>query len=126
MVEKCKYCDSFNLDKILVEHSNKTIHQKVTCRDCKKCSGFEQVVENKDFRMPFGKYKGKSITEIIGQDRKYAIWASEEIDSNNIRKRFKEGLLKTRKEPTLFDYDDEILVQDQDNPGDAQKDYLDE
>lgn len=99
MIEKCKYCNSFSLDKILVEHRNKTIHQKVTCRDCRKFLGFEQIVENKDFRMPFGKYKGKSITEIIDQDRKYAIWVSEKNDSNNIRRRFTEELLRTEKNP---------------------------
>ena len=101
MIEKCKYCNSFNLDKMLVEHSNKTIHQKVTCRDCKKCSGFEQIVENKDFRMPFGKYKGKSITEIIIQDLKYAMWASEKFSSKNIRERFREELLKSDESRSL-------------------------
>lgn len=94
MIEKCKYCGSSEFEKDFVAHKNGTIHTKVVCRECGKCSGFEQRLGNDDFKMPVGKHEGKTVTEVVKIDRKYAIWASENFGSNNIKRRFKEELEK--------------------------------
>lgn len=42
----------------------------------------------KDFVMPFGKYKGRTINQIRLVDLNYCSWAAEEIDSGSLRELF--------------------------------------
>jgi uncharacterized protein (DUF3820 family) len=42
--------------------------------------------------MPFGKYKGRSVDEIVDEDSGYARWAAQNLENENIRQIFEEAL----------------------------------
>jgi len=42
----------------------------------------------RDFKMPFGKYKGRTINEIRLIDLQYCAWAAEELSSGSLRELF--------------------------------------
>lgn len=65
-------------------------HIEWRCPVCGHIKFLPQAAEN--FIMPIGKYKGKLITEIKQIDREYCIWASENLDKNNMREKFKQIL----------------------------------
>lgn len=44
-----------------------------------------KVIEDFNWKLPFGKYKGKTLEEVIIEDHKYVIWFSENIDSIRIK-----------------------------------------
>lgn len=67
---------------------NNTFHIQATCRDCKNTSFLDQNKTNDEWVMPFGKYKGYTITEIAEEDARYCQWAAENIDDEKIRERF--------------------------------------
>ena len=64
---------------------------------CKHCGGFLKwwpKVTDEEFEMPFGKYKGKKLTDIIKDDRDYAVWAAANLTKGNVAKRI-QNLLKS-------------------------------
>ena len=54
---------------------------------CTKCGSFIKHVpkSDTDFTMPFGKYKGVAASEIVRDDRAYAMWAVENMDKLSVR-----------------------------------------
>jgi hypothetical protein len=84
----CKYCGGETTEELQL-FANGTKHIKIICVECGRFQQFKQRVDDSDFVMPFGKYKGKTISEIIKDDRQYAIWVSEKVKSNNVKRRFK-------------------------------------
>ena len=92
MINICT-CGNTDLERNLVTHSNGTKHIKVICNKCGRCLGFASRLDNEKFTMPPGtKYEGKTIIEIVKIDKSYAVWASENFRSNNIKVRFREAL----------------------------------
>ncbi len=71
-------------------------HTEGYCNICKKKIGIVKNMEypdNDNFIMPFGKYLGKSITEIVDIDKNYVNWILDIPDfDKNIKTRFKEAL----------------------------------
>jgi len=48
---------------------------------------WEAFVDDKDFVMPFGKFKGSKITDIVKNESVYALWAVTNL-SGSLKKRF--------------------------------------
>lgn len=66
---------------------------------CKSCGHTGVLYEVKStqlspssFIMPFGKYKGESVAEIVATDPAYAQWASENLQDPKIRNCFEKEL----------------------------------
>lgn len=97
MIDKCKYCNSKDLTKKLVTFKNDTIHMEVRCNECERVLGYDKTVDNDNFKMPNGRYKGKTIKEIVKIDLLYALNYADRLPANNIVKRFIE-ILKSRGE----------------------------
>ncbi|OFW47573.1 MAG: hypothetical protein A2163_00695 [Actinobacteria bacterium RBG_13_35_12] len=91
----CKRCGSVDLAEKKVIFKNNTEHLEIRCNACKKVQGYKKQTSGDDdnFIMPFGKYRGKTIKEIIALDIGYARWGIENL-KNNISTRFKEILSK--------------------------------
>ncbi len=97
----CKYCggETEEREKPFTSNGKEYKHIGIYC--VKKCRGDEgwqkwisQHNPDKDFIMPFGKYKDKNIEEIVKIDKNYAIWASDNLQSDKIKQKFKEVLKK--------------------------------
>ena len=60
---------------------------------CDKCGWIKWMPQKWQlFSMPFGKYKGKTLTEIIEVDKKYLEWFAENGESKGIVRKCKEAL----------------------------------
>ena len=88
---KCKKCQGENFEHKLVTFSNGTEHVEIRCFDCNTHNGYQ--AQNRPIRpnakMPFGKYKGKTIAEIAAADPYYALWCSKNLD-----KKFQDAFLQ--------------------------------
>lgn len=73
-------------------------HIKWSCINCGYLKFLPQKSEN--FIMPFGKYKGKSLIEILTVDEEYLCWANLNMDEK-ISKRIKEVILNQKKESKI-------------------------
>ena len=47
----------------------------IYCADCGKWIKWESFVDDADFVMPFGKFKGQKIVDIVKNEKTYALWA---------------------------------------------------
>jgi len=47
----------------------------IYCSDCGKWIKWESFVDDSDFIMPFGKFKGQKIADIVKNEKAYALWA---------------------------------------------------
>jgi len=47
---------------------------------------------NRDYRMPFGKYKGSTLEEIYVDDREYLEWCADTLDKEDIRERIADAI----------------------------------
>jgi len=84
--EKCKKEVEFNETK-------KGVHIKATCKECDSYIKFiAQPLEM--VKMPFGKYKGDLIVEIVPKDRDYFKWLLNENALKGIMKERVEFLLE--------------------------------
>ena len=91
----CNRCGSENTKESEQICRNGAKHIRVECVDCGRFIKFAKqakTIENNKFLMPFGKHKGKSISEIATIDKDYAIWAANNCNSKNIQGRFRECL----------------------------------
>lgn len=73
-----------------VVHSNGTKHIRRECRDCGKFYGFKRHVPNSEFKMPFGKFIGKDLSQVLETDPHYFEWLMKPTDSNNLKKRMED------------------------------------
>lgn len=101
MLTNCKYCNSLNLIKEEQIFDGKK-RVRVECGECGKFQEWEAYIDDVDFEMPFGKHSGKKLTQIVEQDRDYALWASKKL-GNNIKNRFLR-LLKTKNKPQVQEF----------------------
>lgn len=82
---KCKQCGSVNLNESEKIFSNGTKHLELRCQDCNAHNGFKaQNINPHEFEMPFGKYKGYTLGNIVAMDREYVNWMLKNITSNSI------------------------------------------
>lgn len=94
----CKYCggETEEREKIFISHGREFKHIGIYC--VKKCKGEgwqkwkAQQKPAKDFIMPFGKYKDKSIKEVVKIDKEYAVWMKNNTRSDKLKQKFKEVL----------------------------------
>lgn len=69
---------------------------KQSCAGCGKYIKFleQENTDPCDFRMPFGKHKGKELSEIFLLDRAYLEWIAANFNKNNIKEKVKYVLNK--------------------------------
>lgn len=94
---KCTHCPAESPEKITeVIHSNGTKHLRVECADCGKFLGYKrQNIIARNFLMPFGKYKDKTVGWIFENDLNYFNWAKDKL-RGAVQDRFMEvGLEKS-------------------------------
>jgi len=82
----CLYCKELMHDYTTIRTGP---HLKASCNQCGRFLKFIKSKTNAEFLMPFGKYKGKSISEIIEKHPEYVRWLMQQKEfSVNIKKRF--------------------------------------
>lgn len=59
---------------------------------CKNEDNLNHAEPPDHFVMPFGKYKGETISDIIETDPGYAEWAADNMENDKIRERFVKAL----------------------------------
>jgi len=97
----CRKCGKDNIKVIetIEIRDDGSRHIKCTCGECGEYLFYKQWQDNTAFIMPFGKFKGLTISEIVNQSKHYAEWAAKNM-KNNIGRRFVEELgLKGSGEP---------------------------
>jgi uncharacterized protein (DUF3820 family) len=77
-------CEHKTKNKISRTFKNGTTHVELRCDDCGVFCGFEAQEKSPEqiaaWIMPFGKYKGKSLSEINQLDSDYLQWCLENMD----------------------------------------------
>jgi len=89
----CRKCGKDNIKVIetIEIRDDGSKHIKLACGECNAHIMFKQWQDNSAFIMPFGKFKGLTISKIVDQNKHYAEWAAENM-KNNIGKRFADVL----------------------------------
>ena len=88
----CRMCSSDHLVQRPRKFANGTEHIEEVCTDCGAHQRFvSQDKPATDFVMPFGKYGGRTIGEIMAADPDYVEWAAENLKQPKIRKKFIEA-----------------------------------
>ncbi len=123
----CQYCkkEVNGISKIKMWSGGST-HIVIYCVECGKLLCYSKsapafnCLTNDYFKLNFGKYEGKTITEIVDEDREYAEWflntpykskrkteddrEKDECNMNSIKDRFKKAIL-------LLDESNKLLYQ---------------
>ncbi len=60
----------------------------IYCADCGKWIKWESFVDDADFVMPFGKFKGQKIVDIVKNERDYSLYAINNILKGSLKARF--------------------------------------
>lgn len=86
-MEECPQCKT----KLLIK-KNKTkdgsIGHELYCHQCLKDFGLVQMDNDpSEFVMPFGKWKGYTLKEVVVRDRTYLEWAAHSFASSNVKSR---------------------------------------
>lgn len=86
---KQRFCKHLQTEKkhISDEKTGEVKKIGIYCSDCGQWIKWEAFVEDNDFVMPFGKFKGSKITDIVKNESVYALWAVTNL-SGGIKKRF--------------------------------------
>lgn len=93
----CKVCESDDVTVTPVKFSNDTLHINGKCNKCLTSDKLAQNAAPELFVMPFGKYKGSTLSEILNSDENYVKWfIAEEGMSRSIAKKFS-SLYENRK-----------------------------
>lgn len=84
--KKCKQKVVFNLKDVVFSNGTKHIEQR--CPLCESHNGYKpQEMTFKralDMHMPFGKFEGRLLQDIVHVDRDYAEWVSSQADFGSI------------------------------------------
>lgn len=89
----CRFCGNkeFNYTEKIFKNGTKHIQQD--CSACGKFNGYKrQNMDPNDFVMPYGKYKGHKLGDIVLRDRLYFNWMLENTESVAIVDRLVEVL----------------------------------
>jgi endogenous inhibitor of DNA gyrase (YacG/DUF329 family) len=76
-------CSHEKRKKEMVKDKNGNERQKVTCASCGKFIEWGRIVENDNFIMPFGKYRG---SRLIDLETDYLQWMADNM-KGSLRKR---------------------------------------
>ena len=89
----CKKCGKVKIKVIetMEIHKDSSKHIKLSCGECGAFIMYKQYQENEAFIMPFGKFKGQTIKDIVTKNHDYAVWAAKNL-SGNIGCRFAKEL----------------------------------
>ena len=89
----CKKCgkEKIKVIETMEIHKDGSKHIKLSCNECGAFFMYKQYQETEAFIMPFGKFKGQTIKDIVTKDGGYAVWAAKNI-SGNIAGRFAKEL----------------------------------
>lgn len=85
---KCKMSDPI----LKVYPGTKVVRAFCQTATCKNEDNLTHSEPATAFVMPFGKYKGETIAEIVAADERYAIWAAENLENDRIRQLFEKEL----------------------------------
>jgi predicted nucleic acid-binding Zn-ribbon protein len=77
----CKHENTAEREKIF---SNGTKHIERYCVDCGR--HIQYVSQNKEYIFYFGKYKGKSLRDVLSEDYNYVYWLLENTEGSAQRK----------------------------------------
>jgi len=71
-----------------VQFRNRGKHLEARCAQCDKYIKYlPSKIPPHFFRMPIGKYKGKTLLEILQEDREYLVWCYENFNKGSLRDR---------------------------------------
>lgn len=87
----CTIC-KLNRPTLTVYPGTKVVRAKCNTPGCGNEDNLNHAEPADVFVMPFGKYKGETIAEIVASDPNYAEWAADNIENEKIRARFQEAL----------------------------------
>ena len=65
-------------------------HMKATCPDCGKFIKFIEHTPKEKYLMPFGKYKGQKLIDIVNEDQQYFEWVLSVSKTKSLCRRIKE------------------------------------
>ena len=89
----CKSCGSVSVRVEPIQMVNGKFGVRGRCKDCGANDNIAQNEGPEEFVMPFGKYKGSTISEIVAIDRAYADWVVLQSGiKGNIRDKFVEAI----------------------------------
>lgn len=93
MSEVCKKCGCiFKEWKINPRtFTNGTFHLEARCPECNWFYKYMPQKEGTDFKLYFGKYSGKMVSEVMREDFEYLWWLLENYD----KQKFRDKLQKT-------------------------------
>lgn len=94
--QKCKSEQEY--DETTRIFSNKTRHVEAKCRTCKTHIKFLSQDDDRtaaDFEMPFGKYKGDTLGDIVEKDKQYLIWLYQQDIQPKLHMKIEEVLNNT-------------------------------
>lgn len=89
----CKYCDNEEMSIKEVIFKNGTKHLERKCVKCGRQNGYApKDIDPNDWRLPFGKYKGKTLGEVLKEDKSYLEWLYDNSKKETMRNRIDEVL----------------------------------
>jgi uncharacterized protein (DUF3820 family) len=59
----------------------------IICEKCGHHNGFAPSIEPAEFTLPFGKYKGHKLSDIVKKDLNYLKWMAGVTTSNNLKRK---------------------------------------
>lgn len=83
----CKECGSKDVELSNLIMTNGKVRTRGKCNSCNTSDNLFMNESNNDFKMPFGKYQGMSIAEIVEVDEQYANWV---VTASSLPKNIKE------------------------------------
>lgn len=86
------FCSKCKLNKPALKMTKGILTATCTCGNSAVIYAATTTVNNNAFVMPFGKYKGESVADIVASDPGYAEWAIENLQDPKIRERFEKEL----------------------------------
>lgn len=100
-MERCVYCGSHTLKTETATFKNGTEHVRLSCGDCTRFLKWapqeKEYSELKNFILPFGKYRGKTLGQVDEADFEYLEWLGANSNNKNVQKRIKEFIEEKRK-----------------------------
>jgi ribosomal protein L37E len=88
----CKKCGDHDVMVNPIKMSNDVLQIQAFCHGCGQKAFLSHNKTNEEWRMPFGKYKGMTITDIKDENPAYIEWAALNFTDEKIRQRFEDEL----------------------------------
>lgn len=70
-----------------MKHNDGKFHLRSFCISCKEAFQLLKSVPNDEFAMPFGKHKGKKLSDLVKENPDYVRWLAENIKDGNVKTR---------------------------------------